>query len=55
MNWKTSFRSISYEGAPEPDHIVLVPERTAMLAIDVQNTCLERPAPKICTAKSLRS
>jgi len=45
MNWKTAFRSIYYEGAPEPDDIVLLPERTGMLIIDVQNTYLERPDP----------
>jgi nicotinamidase-related amidase len=43
VNWKTAFRSIYYDGAPEPDDIVLVPHRTALLVIDVQNTYLERP------------
>lgn len=43
MNWKTDFRSIYYEGAPEPEDFVLVPGRTALLVIDVQNTYLERP------------
>jgi biuret amidohydrolase len=43
VNWKTAFRSLYYDGAPEPDDIVLVPHRTALLVIDVQNTYLERP------------
>ena len=43
MNWKTAFRSIYYDGAPEPDDLVLDPKQTALLVIDVQNTYLERP------------
>jgi biuret amidohydrolase len=43
MNWKTSFRSIYYDRAPEPDDLVLDPKQTALLVIDVQNTYLERP------------
>jgi biuret amidohydrolase len=43
MNWKTSYRSLYYEGAPEPDDPVIVPKETALLVIDVQNTYLERP------------
>jgi len=43
MNWKTAFRSIYYDGAPEPDDLVLNPKQTALLVIDVQNTYLERP------------
>ncbi len=43
MNWKTAFRSIYYDGAPEPDDPVLDPKQTALLVIDVQNTYLERP------------
>ncbi len=43
MNWKTLFRSIYYEGAPEPDDPVIHPRKTAFLVIDVQNTCLGRP------------
>jgi nicotinamidase-related amidase len=45
MNWKTTFRSSYYEGAPELDDIMLVLERTAMPMIDAQNTYLERPDP----------
>ena len=43
MNWKTDYRSIYYDGAPEPDDLVLKPEETALLVIDVQNTYLKRP------------
>ena len=43
MNWKTDFRSIYYDGAPEPDDLVLRAEETALLIIDVQNTYLDRP------------
>ena len=43
MSWKTGFRSLYYDGAPEPDDLALPPEETALLVIDVQNTYLERP------------
>jgi nicotinamidase-related amidase len=43
MTWKTSFRSIYYDGAPEPADPDLNPATTALLVIDVQNTYLERP------------
>jgi nicotinamidase-related amidase len=43
MNWKTSFRSIYYDGAPEPDDPVIDPKRAVFLVIDVQNTYVERP------------
>ncbi|WP_421695750.1 cysteine hydrolase family protein [Aestuariivirga sp.] len=43
MNWKTSYRSLYYRGAPEPADPVLKPQETALLVIDVQNTYLERP------------
>ena len=43
MMWKTSYRSIYYEGAPEPDDLVLPIKETAFLVIDVQNIYLERP------------
>ncbi len=43
MNWKTSYRSIYYDGAPEPDDPDLTPVTTALLIIDVQNTYLARP------------
>jgi biuret amidohydrolase len=43
MNWKTDFRSLYYDGAPEPDDLSFDPKATALLVIDVQNTYLERP------------
>lgn len=43
MTWKTSFRSIYYDGAPEPDNPDLTLSTTALLVIDVQNTYLVRP------------
>ena len=43
MTWKTDFRSIYYDGAPEPADPVLKPLETALLIIDVQNTYLVRP------------
>ena len=43
MNWKTSFRSIYDDGAPEPADLELAPKETAFLVIDVQNTCSARP------------
>ncbi len=41
MNWKTAYRSFYYANAEEPDEIVLEPEKTALLVIDIQNTYLE--------------
>ena len=43
MNWKTDFRSFYYEGAPEPDEILIDPAETALLVIDIQNTYLQTP------------
>jgi biuret amidohydrolase len=43
MNWKTAYRSIYYDGAPEPDDPDLAKSHTALLIIDVQNTYLTRP------------
>ena len=43
MTWKTGYRSIYYEGAPEPDDLILPIKETALLVIDVQNIYLERP------------
>jgi nicotinamidase-related amidase len=43
MTWKTDFRSLYYDGAPEPADLVLPRKETALLVIDVQNTYLERP------------
>jgi nicotinamidase-related amidase len=43
MSWKTAYRSLYYDGAPEPDDPVLRPAETALLVIDIQNTYLARP------------
>ncbi len=43
MTWKTAFRSLYYQGAPEPEDPVLERGKAALLVIDVQNTYLERP------------
>ncbi len=43
MSWKNSFRSIYYEGAPEPADLDLGWKETALLVIYVQNTYLARP------------
>jgi nicotinamidase-related amidase len=43
MSWKTAYRSIYYDGAPEPDDPDLSKQHTALLVIDVQNTYLSRP------------
>ena len=40
MGWKTDYRSFYYDGAPEPEDIVLPPAATALLVIDIQNTYL---------------
>jgi biuret amidohydrolase len=42
MNWKTDYRSIYYQTAPEPDDLVLPAKETALLIIDMQNTYLQR-------------
>jgi nicotinamidase-related amidase len=43
MNWKSNYRSFYYEGAPEPDDIVLGSADTALLVIDIQNVYLQPP------------
>lgn len=43
MSWKTAYRSMYYDGAPEPDDPDLSKQHTAFLIIDVQNTYLIRP------------
>jgi nicotinamidase-related amidase len=54
MSWKTSHRSLYYDGAPEPDDMVLPARETALLVIDVQNVYLERPDPSALTAGERR-
>jgi nicotinamidase-related amidase len=43
MGWKTEYRSLYYQGAPEPEDPVLVKGKTALLVIDIQNIYLARP------------
>ena len=40
-NWKNNYRSFYYEHAPEPDDIILNPNSSVLLVIDIQNTYLE--------------
>jgi biuret amidohydrolase len=49
-SWKTSYRSIYYEQAPEPDDPVLQRGKLALLVIDVQNVYLKRPDPSTLDA-----
>ena len=54
MNWKTDFRSIYYDGAPEPEDPVLKPEETVFLIIDVQNVYLDRPDRAVLSRENQR-
>ena len=54
MNWKTDFRSIYYDGAPDPEDPVLKPEETAFLVIDVQNVYLDRPDRAVLSRENQR-
>jgi nicotinamidase-related amidase len=42
MNWKTAYRSFYYENVEAPGDIILEPEKTALLVIDIQNTYLQQ-------------
>lgn len=54
-NWKTAFRSIYYQNAPEPPDPVLKRDRIALLVVDVQNTYLERPDPATLSEAELEA
>ena len=54
MSWKTNYRSIYYDGAPEPADPDLTPATTALLVIDVQNTYLVRPDRAALSAEDQR-
>ncbi|MCU7872660.1 MAG: cysteine hydrolase [Candidatus Thiodiazotropha sp. (ex Lucinoma borealis)] len=41
MNWKKTYRSFYYQGAPEPQDLDLPYQSTVLLAIDIQNTYLK--------------
>jgi len=43
MSWKTNYRSFYYQGAPEPQDIVLKASETALLVIDIQNKYMQVP------------
>ena len=43
--WKTAYRSLYYQDAPEPDDLILQKGKLALLVIDVQNVYLRRPDP----------
>ena len=44
-SWKTSFRSLYYQDAPQPGDPVLERGKLGLLVIDVQNVYLKRPDP----------
>jgi biuret amidohydrolase len=44
MTWKTGYRSFYYEGAPEPEDLVLDRATTALLVIDIQNKYMAVPS-----------
>jgi nicotinamidase-related amidase len=54
MSWKTAYRSIYYDGAPEPADPDFDPKTTALLVIDVQNTYLVRPDRALLSADEQR-
>jgi len=44
-SWKSAYRSLYYQHAPEPDNPALERGKLALLVIDVQNAYLARPDP----------
>src|SRR5438046_2581271 len=54
MSWKTAYRSIYYDGAPEPADPDFTKEKTALLVIDVQNVYLTRPDRASLSAEDQR-
>ncbi|MCZ6669311.1 MAG: cysteine hydrolase, partial [Gammaproteobacteria bacterium] len=51
MSWKTRYRSFYYTNAEDPDDIILDPEKTALLVIDIQNTYLEAKPDRVDDAR----
>ncbi len=51
MTWKTAYRSFYYDGAPEPEDLVLDHASTALLVIDIQNKYM---AAQSTTAEQVR-
>jgi nicotinamidase-related amidase len=54
MSWKSAYRSIYYDGAPEPADPDLDPRTTALLVIDIQSTYLVRPDRQSLSADEQR-
>lgn len=46
-DWKTAYRSFYYDTAELPEDIILSPQKTALLVIDIQNTYLEVDADPV--------
>ncbi|TVO77785.1 cysteine hydrolase family protein [Sedimenticola selenatireducens] len=42
MGWKTDYRSFYYQGAPEPEELLLDPKETVLLTIDIQNIYMQQ-------------
>ena len=51
-NWKTAYRSLYYQHAPEPQDPVLQRGKVALLVIDTQNVYLKRPDPATLAASA---
>ena len=43
MSWKNNYRSFYYQGAPDPEDIILDAAETALLVIDIQNKYMSDP------------
>ena len=50
-SWKTAYRSFYYEHAPTPEELVLAPEKTALLVIDVQNAYMTESSDPVERAR----
>ncbi len=51
MSWKSRYRSFYYTNAEDPDDIILDPEKTALLVIDIQNIYLEAKLDRVDDAR----
>jgi nicotinamidase-related amidase len=51
MTWKTAYRSFYYANAEPPEDIILEPDKTALLVIDIQNTYLEEKQDSVENAR----
>jgi nicotinamidase-related amidase len=50
-DWKTAYRSFYYENTEAPEDIKLIPKKTALLVIDIQNTYLQVDSDPIEAAR----